>query len=318
MKPANCDLNPVHRIAGRLRFIGKPAGVSAMILATLSSLFALTVRDATIPSAIIFFGVPWFLRLMLIAAAWKLLRPKSRKWQALYLLVALHSLLQAGQSFRWRDKSPATNRAFEVTLWNVGRNVWKMPREWRELAGSRTKLVVLIEAGPFPDDTWKQFKATHPDFTWKRLDGGIVVGVKGKLIDCAPFGDRPSFRCHRIRVEIDGREYTVFAVDIPSQPWLLREPYLDRIREVAANERCLIIGDFNTPPNARGYDAWHGRFELANHSQPCGFIETWCYALPVLTLDQLWLSSDLKAVNASAEVSLRSDHERMKFLVAPR
>jgi hypothetical protein len=37
--------------------------------------------------------------------------------------------------------------------------------------------------------------------------------------------------------------------------------------------------------------------------------------LPLLTLDQLWLSKDLIALNTSSQATLRSDHLRMNFRV---
>jgi hypothetical protein len=310
------------RLTGRLRVhsgsLRKFAGFVALALAALSSLCALGIRDSTVATGMIFFGIPWLLRLMLVVIAWCLLRQQPRKWRIILLLLAVHSLVQAGQSFRWRDDPPVLATSFGVTLWNAGRNLWKMQRAWPDLAGPDTKLVVLIEAGPFPGKSWQDFTATHPNLTWRRLEGGIVVGAKGKWLDVAELGDRPRFRCHRVRVEIDGSEYTVLAVDIPSQPWLPRQPYLDRIRTVASDRRCLILGDFNTPESASGFDAWRPKYVLANDAKPRGFRETWCYGLPVLTLDQLWLSQDLKAVSASQIVSLRSDHVRMTFQVEPR
>lgn len=305
-------------VNSKLRGFGVVAGISAIGLATLSSLVALGPRDASMHTALIFFGVPWLLRLVLVAAAWMLVRPKSRKWRALYLIVAVHSMIQASQSFRWRDAPAGGAGSFDITLWNVGRNLRKMPKEWPRLARRETKLVVLIEAGSFSPDTWKHFIETHPGLTWQRLGGGIVVGVKGVWIDSKPLGDKSRFRCHRVRVEIDGREYSVLVVDIPSQPWLPREPFLNRILDVSSKERCLILGDFNTPPDARGFDAWRGRVALANDAKSKGFRETWCYGLPVLALDQLWVSSDLEAFSASQTVTLRSDHVRMNFRVRPK
>jgi endonuclease/exonuclease/phosphatase (EEP) superfamily protein YafD len=79
-----------------------------------------------------------------------------------------------------------------------------------------------------------------------------------------------------------------------------------------------MLGDFNTPPGARGFDAWKSRFTLANEAQARGFLETWCYGLPALTIDQLWLSPDLEAVSAEPTQTWRSDHARMNFRVMPR
>lgn len=305
-------------MSGRFPKARQIAGGSALALAIASAVCALTIRDAIIPSAILFFGVPWLLRIGLLGIAWLLLRPISRKLLFCIAVLFVGSLCEGSRSFQWSFPPPASNGSFKVTLWNTGRNLWKMPREWPALVESETKLVVLIEAGAFPEDSWQRFTATHPDLTWKQLEGGIVVGVRGRLLDTTAFGDAGRFRCHRLRVEIDGTDYSVLAIDIPSQPWLLREPYLDRIRKVAPNERCLILGDFNTPPDARGFDAWKDRFNLANDSGRNGFQETWLYGLPVLTLDQLWLSRDLRNVSTTKTPTLRSDHGRMTFEVGAR
>lgn len=292
------------------------AGGAALALAVASAFCALTIRDANVPCALIFFGVPWLLRVGLTGLAWLLLRPPARKWRLLMVLLLTGSLIQGAGSIQWSRPQVVAPGAFKVTLWNTGRNLWKMTREWPALVEPETRLVVLIEAGPFPDDSWSRFTATHPDFTWERLEGGIVIGVRGRLLDTTPFGDSGRFRCHRVRAEIEGTPCSILAIDIPSQPWLLRQPYLDRIRSVAASERCMILGDFNTPPDARGFDAWKERFTLANDSGRKGFQETWLYGLPVLTLDQLWLSHDLRILSTVSTPTLRSDHVRMTFSVA--
>ena len=66
-------------MSGRFSKAKRIAGGSALILATTSALCALTIRDAIVPSAVIFFGVPWLLRIGLLGIAWLLLRPISRK-----------------------------------------------------------------------------------------------------------------------------------------------------------------------------------------------------------------------------------------------
>lgn len=303
-------------MTGRFSKLRQALGGSALALALASAVCATTIRDAVIPSAILFFGVPWLLRIGLLGIAWLLLRPIKRKWLLLAgSLVLTISIIQGVRSYRCADAPANGSGSFKITLWNTGRNLWKMPREWPALVEPETKLMVLIEAGAFPEDSWQRFTATHPDLTWKQLDGGIVVGVRGKLLETTAFGDAGRFRCHRLRVEIDGMDYSVLAIDIPSQPWLPRQPYLDRIRSVSETERCLILGDFNTTPDARGFDAWKDRFALANDSGRKGFQETWLYGLPVLTLDQLWLSRDLRNHSTTKTPTLRSDHVRMTFEV---
>ncbi|MGC4013091.1 MAG: hypothetical protein QM755_01035 [Luteolibacter sp.] len=167
----------------------------------------------------------------------------------------------------------------------------------------------------FSAEEWAEFTTALPDFKWQQLEGGIVTGVKGRFIRSELFADLPKLRCHRIEVSIDGRIHTVLACDVPSQPWLLREPYLDRIRSLAVERRCLVAGDFNTPPAAVGYDDWRRDFNFANGAQARGFTETWPYGLPLHQLDQLWLSHDLKCTSAVRQQTIHSDHARMTFRV---
>ncbi len=205
--------------------------------------------------------------------------------------------------------------SFDVTLWNTGRNLSEMPEEWGKLLKGDVKLAVIIEAGAFTDEEWKRFLKSDPGAEWTRYRGGILVGVRGKTITTSEQGDGSRFRCRKVAVEIGGKRYDVVAVDIPSQPWLKRERFLGEVLKAADAKRSLILGDFNTPPEAWGYDAWDKTHRLANGYAGRGFMETWAYGVPLLTLDQLWLSRDLECVELRKFPGLASDHSRMVFRV---
>lgn len=154
-----------------------------------------------------------------------------------------------------------------------------------------------------------------PDMEWSRLRGGVLVGVKGELLGSEDHGNSDRFRCHALSVAIEGSEYRVVAVDIPSQPWTDRSGFLDTILRSAGNNSSLVLGDFNTPPGARGFRYWNNTHSLANRGGGQGFTETWPYGIPLLTLDQLWISRDLQCVRVKNDSSLRSDHARLVFSV---
>lgn len=291
-------------------------GIAALVMAVVSVLVSATVRDRWVPTALVMFATPWLVRLGLVVIVLFSRPGKVLAWIA--LAVALVSGLEGWRSFRWHGEKPvAAKEGFDLTLWNCGHRLARMPEQWSPLIGSGTRLVVLIEAGVFSAEEWAGFTATFPDFDWRQLDGGIVVGVRGRFIGSELFEGPPKLRCYRIQVSISGVIHTVLACDIPSQPWLLRQPYLDRIRSVARERRCLIAGDFNTPPAAVGYDDWRRDFTFANAARTSGFAETWPYGVPLLQLDQLWLSHDLKCTSVTQQSGLHSDHARMMFHVVP-
>lgn len=287
-----------------------------LVLAGLGLLVSLTVRDLNAASAMIFFGTPWLVRLGLVFGAVILIRKRSRLFLGLCAFVALQASLDGARSC-WRrggDGVKVSNE-FDVTLWNTGRKLADMPEEWAGLFAPETRLAVIVEAGSFSKEEWARFLNERPDVQWEKCQGGILVGVRGKVLGMSDHGDGNRFRCQRVKVEIDGNEYSVLGIDIPSQPWISRDGFLDKILNVSAKERCLVLGDFNTPPAARGFDEWKGSLHLANAEAGRGFMETWTYGLPVLTLDQLWLSNDLRCGDARKDGWMKSDHSRMRFRV---
>ena len=292
-------------------------GFLALGWAALASIVAVSVRDRFMLTGLVFYSSPWLVRGGFVVASWLLLRPKSRWMRVAAGLLAAHALLGALQSFKWGDAPPPPNHgSFDVTLWNAGRNLAKMPEEWGNLLSGDAQLAVIIEAGAFTDEEWKRFLKRDSGAEWTRYRGGILVGVRGKTVYASEHGDGSRFRCRKVGVEIGGKRYDVVAVDIPSQPWLGRERFLGKVLNAADGKGSLILGDFNTPPEARGFDSWERTHRLANGYAGRGFKETWACGVPLLTLDQLWLSSDLECVGLRKFPGAGSDHSRMVFRVA--
>ncbi len=70
----------------------------------------------------------------------------------------------------------------------------------------------------------------------------------------------------------------------------------------------IVCGDFNTPPRGIVYGMLADAWTDAAGSVGSGFGYTFASPMPVLRIDYVWLSSDLRAVRTSVPASTGSDH----------
>jgi hypothetical protein len=205
----------------------------------------------------------------------------------------------------------------KVSVWNAARRLAANEAAWPALA--EADISAVVEAGDFSAEKWSRFQASSPGHTWLRLDASMMIGVRGRILDHEAAGVHDLYRCHRVTVSVPGRgTFPVVVADLRSQPWLPREPALRGVLAAAGDDpRAIVLGDFNTPPEARGFRGWRERgLVLANDAPRRGFRETWAYGLPLLTLDQLWLAGGWRVISAEKS-HLGSDHARVCCRVVP-
>ncbi len=70
----------------------------------------------------------------------------------------------------------------------------------------------------------------------------------------------------------------------------------------------MLLGDFNTPVDSVWLSAIRARFDNAFEVAGNGILATWPLPLPVLALDQVWVSDQLGVSCAKIGWSMLSDH----------
>jgi endonuclease/exonuclease/phosphatase (EEP) superfamily protein YafD len=112
------------------------------------------------------------------------------------------------------------------------------------------------------------------------------------------------------RVKVGGQMLNIFAADLGAPPFLPRGPQIDMLAGLTSEQpRTLVMGDFNTPLESVHLASMRAHFTEAMDGPHRGFRETWFYNLPMLSLDHVWLSSDLEPVFTSRRLTLASDHD---------
>jgi len=272
-------------------------------------------HDTLVLPAVLYYATPWLLRL--IGALLAAVVLPQRGLRALAGIAALSSFAEGWQSYRRDAPPPPAPLQLSVSVWNAGRALQRHAAAWPTLGDA--DLSAVIESGPLDAGEWHAFTTRSPGHEWRRFDGGMLLGVRGRILTHESLGVHDRFRCHRVRVALpDHGELTVVVADVRSQPWISRGPALAGILRAAAGDpRAIIVGDFNTPPESAWFREWRARgFALANDAPRRGFRETWAYGLPLWTLDHIWTAPGWTTPRSEL-FRHGSDHARVRVLLVP-
>lgn len=272
-------------------------------------------RDTTAWSAPTFYLLPLPLYVLLFAGLW-LLSWKQRKIQFIVCLI-----MAALLGWHWQRETKKLRRDLpasvadgpRVFLWNLG-HTHEVPPALQELLGELAPdVVVLPESENLGASGFAEIAQRHPGFRAVELQSGVSCLVRGDFTppQSRQLGDRVWVNLLTATFSRIPGEWRLCLTDIPPWPPLPRAKYLDAIRAAAGSgPRTIIAGDFNTPLDSAGFDSWrealhHGFADCAAWRGP---LETWCFGVPVLTIDHIWMSRDLAPVRARKESRFGKDH----------
>lgn len=272
-------------------------------------------RDTTAWSAPTFYLLP----LPLYVLCFALLGLLSWNRRPSHVLACL--IIAAWLSWYWQREAKNLRRELpagvtdgpRVFLWNLG-HTHEVPPALHELLGELAPdVVVLPESENLGAAGFAEITQRHLGFRAVELQSGVSCLVRGDFTppQSRQIGDRVWVNLLTATFSRISGEWRLCLSDIPPWPPLSRARYLDAIRAAAGNgPRTIIAGDLNTPLDSAGFDAWretlhHGFADCAAWSGP---LETWCYGVPVLTIDHIWMSRDLAPVRAQKKSRFGKDH----------
>ena len=175
-------------------------------------------------------------------------------------------------------------------------------------------LIVLAEAEKQTGASLAGLRQRFPAYQLTALRGGMLAIVKGTATVETSIQLPSRSNAHRLLVQFTGETELWHLVTADLGPWPLT-PRLDRterIRQLAGagrEPRTLVVGDFNTPYDSVAFDRWrdnwfHGLSQAISTPGPA----TWPIGLPLLSIDHVWLSKDLRPNEAWKETPWGYDH----------
>lgn len=291
--------------------------VLPFLIGSLSLSFAgfcvrLTVRDQYYATAILYYITPpSVLAILLPICSGLLYFRKRRKSSLMILLAGLTCLVWWFQTGYFQNNSTGGNNSISVLLWNVSHGSLGWSGITEEIQRHSPQIVGLVEAGPKNKTTRRFWKETFPEYDSKLLGNGLVLLVKGKILETQT--ERFGLRSHlaTATVLIDNQQLTVILVDIYSSPWVFRKHALEGLTDLLDQKNhvpLLVMGDFNTPTDSVHFRKIRGKFSNAFETAGNGFPATWPVPLPFLSLDQIWTNHEIEVRDCRLDWSLRSDH----------
>jgi endonuclease/exonuclease/phosphatase (EEP) superfamily protein YafD len=263
-------------------------------------------RDATLPTALLFYLPSLLVALVLLLLAGSALAARGR---ALAILLAALPPFVVGVAVEHRWHRPATeSRAVGSPLrllhWNVSGGWAGLDEIAREIARRHPDLVVLSEA---PERVARRVSEELPELDARTLDALSVfaVGVG------EPEWVERSRELQLVAVTLPwrGRRLRLLAANLASSPLIPRQPSLARVRAaIVALEPDLVVGDFNAPRRSRVLSRLPAGYRHAYEVAGSGWSASWPEPLPLLSLDHVIVGRAIGVQAYALESVGWSDH----------
>ncbi len=213
-------------------------------------------------------------------------------------------------SYKTQGVQNTPQKPLKVMLWNIG-----YPKDHpnskliRYIDQISADIVGIIELGDITNQAMEEYRSALQNYSIHNFGHEMLILTKGKI---------RSFRYQKIsfqnkyddiEIELNEKIYHVILSDIISNPFASREKPIQTILGVPqSNERLIIMGDFNTPYDSVFFDGYKHKLHNAFRSAGSGFSETWPYGIPLLQLDHIWTSPDLKPLRVTKRYDFMTDH----------
>ncbi len=304
-------LGPLLR--GLLRHGRGGLAATATVLAILGLILRITIRDQYWPVAFFFYGTPPAVQagLWLLAAACYDWRTRRRSVIAAIALAGLSAVW----TYRtmWYDAAPVEARpeTIRIATWNAGRGLLGWQAAVRDARALDADIVCLTEAGLGTRPQRALWEAAFPDYAHSRIFRGTLILSRYPLEPLETGWARKDIAHQVVRVRTEQGPLVVTVVDIHSNPLRWRRGAFERIDQILAryaDQPLVIAGDFNTPPESIWFDTLRPRLRSAFEAGGSGYAATWPQPLPILAIDQIWLSPRVDPQTCRARGMWASDH----------
>jgi hypothetical protein len=210
----------------------------------------------------------------------------------------------------------------EVVFWNAARGMYGWDGVRETVGRFDAPLIGLVESGPQDADHRRLWRLRCRRHRAVYCGHQILLLVRGEVlrVEYGPLGRHAWYGL--AEVVVDGRRLTAVVVDVTSKLEVHRAEPLARVArliEPLARGPVVVMGDFNTPTDSPHFAGIRERYRNAFEEAGRGTSATWPVPVPVLALDQVWLSGAVAARGAE-HVSYRwSDHRAVRTaLVFPK
>ena len=283
------------------------ARLAGWLALTVGVLLHVTIRDRFDYLATVFYALPLpaLAGLAGVLAMWK---PKRRL--ALSCAAIISAAWIARAHFNHAPQPPSAGKQeFRALYWNLSRPKTPSADLISLVRQLQPDVVGCGEPGPNFMAQGGDYEKALPGYTCHLMPRGLFVLSKwpvkmlgrGKLDSLGAFA--------YFDVSAPQGEVRLVLVDVWADPLLPRKRSLEEALSYAeGGQRCLIMGDFNTPAESVWFTPYRAKMSHALEAGGSGFRETWFWRLPLLSLDHIWAGRDWRVLEAQKIHRWSSDH----------
>jgi len=276
---------------------------SVIIIALLSIHFVL--KESSYQNSLLFYTFPLPVIITIVLGLTIFLSKTFRKYNL--LLAGALLLFWLGRSFKIHIPEEINESDIEVVFWNASheRNL----EDAFNISGNIPDVFVLVEHGKYSVD---RLQSKYSDYYFYKSINGISVFSK---LPIELIGDISSNYGTNI-VNFETYNINFYAVDVSGSMDVPREWELTFVNEYVEQKiQTILLGDFNVPFESKFLDSIKNNFNHAFNEKGNGFRETWFWNIPLLSLDHIWVSKDLKVLKTEKIGTFKSDHNMLKTFI---
>ncbi len=275
------------------------------------------MRDQVYGLSVLYYGMP--LQVLVVATLVLTVLQRHEHKRAIRWAICSALLIVGIWTDDWRGQPDRSeSRDVKVVFWNACRIHHGWNDVTAEVRSWDADVVALVEAGVGTEENRQRWQTGCPGYKVTLLGAGIVLLTRGESGVSTVHEFPDGSRARQITTTIHGQTLNVFIVDIQANPfWSRREPlaHLAQVVNPRAGESTLVLGDFNTPTDSALLAPLRSRFSLAFDLAGQGYRATWPIPVPVLAIDQAWVSPQVDVTSCRHLWTRASDHRPVALTV---
>lgn len=264
------------------------------------------LKEGSYKASLLFYTFPLPVIIFIILVLSVFTIKQLRKYNVILALLLL--LIWCSRSFKINISEDLKETDLEVVFWNASRK-----RNFNDLFNENNAIpdvAVLVE---YNQASLTKTKLKYPDYHFYNYpikEIGIFSKTPISIKKIMP----SKYQSTVINFEIKGINF--YAVDISGSIDVPRSWELKFVEKaVTKTKKTIVLGDFNVPLESKYLNSFKTNFKHAFVEKGNGFIETWFWNLPLLSLDHIWVSKDLKIIKTKKLGTFKSDHSLVKTYV---
>lgn len=227
----------------------------------------------------------------------------------IFVFIGLLTVIWLNNSYVFSSAAPIPQNATSILFWNTADGHDLPVRSLLEhIDKTHPDVIGLVEATSANDKDISILSKSFPEYEFRRLEGGMLVGIKGKIAKISYMGEEQSYDINIVEAELQHGVFTIAITDTFQDPSMDKRKTLGTVLKLVRQYNSdIIVGDFNTPYESVHFKAYEKDYQSMRYFGQ-GFTATWLFGYPILEIDQIFVRKKFTPLSLKKFHKIGSDH----------